>query len=725
MRYLLALTAILLTIPPVQGTVPSRTAALYYYNGGRQILVNQSKTRQALVVRSPERQPVVETALAATPLVSGYRPLGSRGLIELHTSASASEIVEAFGADADLAPVYFLGPDETEAGTMFVTGDVVVQFAPELDAEGVYRLCASLGLAVVEPLTYTLNGYLLRSDDARRTLAVANGLFESGLCLFSHPDFVAHRALRDAPNDPQYPDQWHLENKGQRGGAIDADVDVEGAWNITEGSADVIVAVADTGIDYLHEDLATLPSGANKIVAPRDVVHRDNDPSPQPNDADDGHGTCASGVAVATSRNGKGVAGVAPGCRLMPIQLYAESTFTPNSTEADAFAWAADNGAAVVSNSWGPDYPDTPLPDVTRAAMDYATTTGREGKGTVILFAAGNDAMDVARDNYANYNRVVAVAASTDYDTRSSYSNYGNAISVCAPSSGGSAGITTTDRTGNGGYSTTNYVSGFGGTSSACPLAAGAAALVISANPSLTWSQVKSRLEDSADKIDTQHGQYDGAGHSDLYGYGRVNAHAAVLLALQQSLDVEVTTAGGLIGAGGPHQIDWITTTDGVVQRHSISYSEDGAGFIHIAELPANATSYVWTPPDGLNGQVTVQVTATTTLGQVDSAEVVFEVWRRPAVSGVKVKQLDDGSYKLVIDGSQMRPGEVTILVGGVALDTVKYPAKRQLANGTTTRVVGKDEDLLTLLPANQTVTIVVEHARAGHASLPFSFTRT
>ena len=95
----------------------------------------------------------------------------------------------------------------------------------------------------------------------------------------------------------------------------------------------------------------------------------------------------------------------------------------------------------------------------------------------VILFAAGNSNDDTDRDNYVSSEFVIGVAASTNFDTRAGYSRFGSAVSISAPSSGGSLGITTTDLSGAGGYSSGNFTGSFGGTSSACPLAAGIAAL--------------------------------------------------------------------------------------------------------------------------------------------------------------------------------------------------------------------------------------------------------
>jgi subtilisin family serine protease len=219
--------------------------------------------------------------------------------------------------------------------------------------------------------------------------------------------------------------------------------------------------------------------------------------------------------------------------------------------EANAFYWAAENGADVISCSWGPadgrwwdpndPLHDTvvPLPDSTRLALDYALTRGRDGKGCVVLFAAGNGNESVDNDGYASYGGVLAVAASNDRSVRSVYSDYGDAVFCAFPSNDFefpeedrpvplTPGIWTTDRMGRTGYSDDDYTNSFGGTSSACPGAAGVAALVLSCNPSLTRDEVKDVLRRSCEQIDPEDGEYDNQGHSNLYGYGRLNAENAV-----------------------------------------------------------------------------------------------------------------------------------------------------------------------------------------------------
>jgi subtilisin family serine protease len=172
-------------------------------------------------------------------------------------------------------------------------------------------------------------------------------------------------------------------------------------------------------------------------------------------------------------------------------------------------------------------------------ALNYAVTNGRDGKGCVVFFAAGNGNESVDNDGYASYDRVLAVAACNDRGRRSVYSDFGDAIFCAFPSNDRefapegrpaplTPGIWTTDLMGRAGDSADNYTNSFGGTSSACPGAAGVAALVLSRNPSLHWREVKHVLRRCCDRIDQEHGQDDEEGHSPFYGYGRLNAEKAV-----------------------------------------------------------------------------------------------------------------------------------------------------------------------------------------------------
>jgi subtilisin family serine protease len=255
-------------------------------------------------------------------------------------------------------------------------------------------------------------------------------------------------------------------------------------------------------------------------------------------------------VAAASGIN---ASGVAPKATLMPIRLRSG---LGSIYEAIAFKWAVDHGADIISCSWGPDDGDwsnpadplhtqmAELTDSTRLAIDDAVTRGRNGKGCVIFFAAGNGNEDVKYDGYASYEKVTAVAACNDTNKRSVYSDFGKAVWCAFPSSDFgyppfnhpdalTKGIYTTDRRGDMGDGTGDYIDDFGGTSSSTPGAAGTAALILSANPELNWQEVRNVIKDTCEKIDTANGQYNARGHSRKYGYGKIDAEAAVKKALQ------------------------------------------------------------------------------------------------------------------------------------------------------------------------------------------------
>jgi len=303
-----------------------------------------------------------------------------------------------------------------------------------------------------------------------------------------------------------------------------------------------VIAVIDDGIDVDHVEFRAVGG----LVAPWDATRRDDDPRPRFDG--DNHGTPCAGVACAAGVDG--ASGVAPAASLMPLRI---ASGLGSQDEADAFVWAADHGADVISCSWGPVdgpwwLPDdprhgivVPLPDSTRLAIEYAATRGRAGRGCVVVWAAGNGGEPVDRDGYASDPHVLAVGACNDRGRRSVYSDYGAALWCVFPSDDVrdtlTPGIWTTDRTGAAGlnpgdpalgHPAGDYINDFGGTSSAAPGVAGLAALLLSAEPDLDRQTLARAIADSCDRIDTEHGGYDDRGHSPLYGFGRVNALRAL-----------------------------------------------------------------------------------------------------------------------------------------------------------------------------------------------------
>lgn len=465
-------------------------------------------------------------------------------------------------------------PDTRFAGRVLVekktsepviyTENLFIKFQDDCTEAHCQEIIEEAGLSIKRSLSYARNAWFVDAPEGtgQYVFEIAASLLEREDIELCHPELLRRKQKRMI-----FDQQWHLKTTTINGQQISASSNVAAAHAETLGEG-VTIAIIDDGVDIDHEEFAS----AGKIVAPRNMQFPESDPrhvNPRPR-AGDHHGTACAGVACADGR--VGASGVAPRARLMPIRSVSA---LGSQAEADAFRWAADNGADVISCSWGPQdgrwwNPDDPvheqefiLPDSTRLAIEYAIQNGRDGKGCVIFWAAGNGNESVDLDGYASSSNVFAVAACNDTGRRSVYSDFGQAIFCSFPSSDFgyapfnhpeplTSGIWTTDRSGGAGYNTGNlqdgdlegnYTNSFGGTSSSCPGAAGVAALVLAKNSDLRWDELGAVMRQSCDRIDPSNGNYVD-GRSTLYGFGRLNALKAVRLA-----DRDVTTDTIVISA--------------------------------------------------------------------------------------------------------------------------------------------------------------------------------
>jgi subtilisin family serine protease len=516
----------------------------------------RSITRRVGAVPSPASAELDDAALVVSYPEAGvevYRvPVGRgvRSIGERKRSLRAAPDVQFAGG-------VLVDPHTREP--VLYTENLFVKFKDTVDPDDCAAVLHEAGLTIKKQVDYATNAYFVEAPEGtgQTVFDIAAALLKRADVEFSHPELIRPRARKG-----MFPQQWHLGKTTVGGVAVDAHSNVAAAHAITRG-AGTTVAIIDDGVDIGHVEFG----GAGKIVAPRDATLQTDDPRPKDlfgtgPDNGDNHGTACAGVACGSGTDG--ACGTAPEARLMPIRL---ASGLGSEREAEAFKWAADHGADVISCSWGP--PDGrwwnlndpahrqvfPLPANTRLAMDYAVNNGRDGKGCVILFAAGNGNEPVDNDGYASYAKVIAVAACSDRSARCVYSDFGKAVWCAFPSSDFghapfnhpeplTSGIWTTDRVGADGYNigkatdgdgAGHYTNSFGGTSSSCPGAAGVAALVLSANPALKWHEVKDIFSRACDRIDPQGGDYDSAGHSPKYGYGRLNALRAVELAKPQA----------------------------------------------------------------------------------------------------------------------------------------------------------------------------------------------
>jgi len=370
---------------------------------------------------------------------------------------------------------------------------------------------------------------VLKDIDILKSVEILNS---SRLVEKANPEYIAYTTA--VPNDTYYANNWGHNNTAQlpsyQGtghtgplvGTVGFDADMQLAWDQSQGygSASIVIAIIDTGVDLTHPDLL-LTTGYD---------YGDNDSNPMDDSADPGHGTACSGVAAGIANNGIGVAGVAGNCTVMPLKV-ADSAGNMYFTAIDnAVTHAADYNADVISMSLGAEggmgEGDSPSTD---AALTYAYNAG------VVIFAAtaNSNASTIAYPS--NHTAVISVGASSPTGERKSTtssdgeywwgSNYGvnvmddkEAVDIMAPTI-----LPATDLV-SGGYSSTNYYMWFNGTSCATPYAAGIAALLLSKDPSLTPAQVRTAMTTTATDMSID----GGAGWDRYTGYGLFNANTAL-----------------------------------------------------------------------------------------------------------------------------------------------------------------------------------------------------
>ena len=477
---------------------------------------------------------------------------------------------------------------------IYLTAEVTVQFSPATSPARMAAILTPLGLEIDHPLVGIPATVVavVTGGAQENPLKLANRLIRQPEVLAAEPNLVVETSQLYRPRDNRYGQQWHLFHQGGANLSPNSHINAEAAWDITRGSRSVVIAITDDGFDLNHPDL----QGLGKLVAPLDL--QDQDAVPLPQRQEENHGTAVAGLAVG-EENGSGIVGVAPGCALLPIRTTG---FIDDRSIEQLFEQAVQRGAAVIACSWSPASNYFPLTLRQTNAITRAATEGRNGKGCVIVFSAGNANRPLSGtvnegqwphnalsgptqwlSGFAVHPDVIAVAASTSLATKAAYSNWGTSIAIAAPSNNAppnmalpqvgtvptgpeirqtlpGLGMVTSDRGDAAGYDPGHYTTTFGGTSSACPVVAGVAGLVLSVNPHLTARQVREILQTTADKIvdpnpDPQlglsYGTYDGRGHSQWFGYGKVNAFAAVQAAqrlgqawrrLTQTVKVEQAT---------------------------------------------------------------------------------------------------------------------------------------------------------------------------------------
>jgi len=374
-------------------------------------------------------------------------------------------------------------PPDLGGITEFVEQEVLVKIKPGADVE---KIVSEVGGTIIEtlPQISVIRIQLEPQVSVAEAIQIL-GELEGVECAEPNGICYMNALVPVVPDDTDYTDrQWAPQLTG-----------AESAWAVTTGDAGVTIAITDTGVDGTHPDLG------GKVIAGYDTYNNIAITA----GADSSvyyHGTHCAGIAAAVGSNAQGIAGVAWGSKIMPIKMCKDvPSYTANwSDMAEAFIWAADNGADIISCSFGGKYYSQTMKDAT----DYAVID----MGCAMFASMGNTAVDEVHYP-AGYQSVIAIGATDAHDEIASFSTTGDYMSVCAP------GVEIYSTMPGGGY---DYA---GGTSMACPFAAGAAALVLSVYPGMSPEDVKSQLEETAIDLGSE-------GFDSTYGHGRVNLAAAV-----------------------------------------------------------------------------------------------------------------------------------------------------------------------------------------------------
>lgn len=619
------------------------TDTTYYYSGEQRVDLSVATDQLGVLLRadadpaefrnsmeSQSTRPVTTEQFPGGFLVITLAELGATGRLDMSRQMADSGAVARTG---------MIVRHDDVADPMILSRDFIARFKPGVSRQQIDTLNAENGVEVVLADPYVDNQFLLMvaSGSELDALATANRYQESALTELAHPNFT--RVVRERqfiPNDTLFGNQWHHNNTGQGGGTVDADIDSPQAWAITQGNANIVVAVTDSGFDAAHPDLA------NRLwTNPGEVVNGVDDdgngriddvngwdftgcdvaaPPPGCGDAivtGGNHGTSVAGLVAAQGNNNLGVSGACPNCRLMLIRNSGT-----DFGQGLAFNYVQAEGANISTNSWGYQIPLACGSNVCNAI------NAASGAGVSVFFAMANGNRNDCTGMFPDISSlasVFAVSASSNQDRKVTESAFGNCMELLAPThrgygpnlqwvpACGGAGppgpgaaftgtlnIATTDRVGNAGYNNANpsfcyndatrctveaaqrdYTLCFGGTSAATPTTAGIAGLALSADATLTRVQLQRLLQDTADKIQDSVGSYSTqtgfstpAGGNASHGWGRANSFEAVRV-------VAPAAAGAPGGLGGrdvfirDNRLDW-----GNTEQPSNVLQEPVRGFI-------------------------------------------------------------------------------------------------------------------------------------------------
>ncbi len=422
----------------------------------------------------------------------------------------------------------------------YPTGEIIVKFRNGFNSSLISSMSEFYQMKFVEHVESFNDTYVFRiqnkgEEEKNDVFDVAASLTMLSYVEFAQPNFIRVGMLLSVgeftktpftPNDSLLSQMWHVENRGNNipeniTGIPGCDMNLKPAWDITRGNPNVILAMADTGIDTNHTDLRANLTDRNLWY---DSYEKDQTPWDEHS-----HGTGTSGTCGAVGNNFIGTAGSSFGCKIMPVRVFGPAPYAPTSDLilGRGLNWCWQHGASVINCSWGGGIPSALLTNAIRNARMF----GRNGRGTVVFGGAGNADTNIIIYP-ASLPEVIGVGGLSPCNQRKSKVScdnvnmlqewgacYGEGLSLVAPCAF---------------IGTTTLLGGWcicgNGTSCASPLAAGVGALVISKNINLSADSVKLVIERSARKV----GNYsynimkqNGLWNNEM-GYGRIDARAAL-----------------------------------------------------------------------------------------------------------------------------------------------------------------------------------------------------
>jgi subtilisin-like proprotein convertase family protein len=553
---------------------------------GMRLPVRDQTPRQSLVPDDEPERALLETGRVtlreSSRAVRRYRlaldeiydmTSRSEGLRRIPVQRSARALADYTAAEAGRGtpwPAMVLYPEKGPADKStrrILTGRMLVALE---DAATAAPALAAAGLELVERPSYSPEHLITqsRTGSPLEALASIRKLGNQAKVVSVSPLLKRAVEAMALPNDPLFQQQWHLLNSGQGKGVTKMDAQVTEVWDQYQGDG-IHIAIVDTGIQMLHEDLVGnaedfghLEISAREVGAPGEDV--------------DGHGTAVAGIVAGVGNNSLGGSGVAPRAKLHSHRILNGAAALDDSQIADATVYGAYDTRTVTdelgntmtfpntrfievkNNSWGWVTGPMTLGEsgpLFQDAMKFSAELGRGGLGVISVWASGNGRTSYEQGNkggLANDIHAIAVGALTNTGKLAAYSETGAHLTCVGPSGGGTLDLVSTDMAGLEGMNPDpehpdmenynySYTRNLQGTSFSAPVVSGVCALMLQANPNLSWRDVKEIILRSSLQVDPRSATWvkrtgnqpllPPIKHSNLYGGGLVQAKAAVDMA--------------------------------------------------------------------------------------------------------------------------------------------------------------------------------------------------